>query len=168
MGTSDDRKTYPPTAGDDDDVSPIEEVRLTVTNTDDPTLPVWTFRMWFLGLISCGLLASINQFFAYRTEPLIITQISLPIGHFMAAILPETKFRLPGFGSKLFSLNPGPFNMKEHVIITVFANCGVSTGGGDAYSIGAITVMKAYYRQTLNFLCALILVLTSQVYVFIY
>ncbi|PHT29857.1 Oligopeptide transporter 3 [Capsicum baccatum] len=27
------------------------------------------------------------------------------------------------------------------------ANCGVSIGGGDAYSIGAITVMRAYYKQ---------------------
>jgi hypothetical protein len=53
--------------------------------------------------------------------------------------------------------------MKEHVIITIFANCGVSYGGGDAYSIGAITVMKAYYRQSLSFLCGLLIVLTTQV-----
>ncbi|KAF6166352.1 hypothetical protein GIB67_034903 [Kingdonia uniflora] len=32
--------------------------------------------------------------------------------------------------------------LKEHVIITISANCGVSYGGGDGYSIGAITVMK--------------------------
>ncbi|KAI3918060.1 hypothetical protein MKW92_027451, partial [Papaver armeniacum] len=55
-----------------------------------------------------------------------------------------------------------PFNMKEHVIITIFANCGVSSGGGDAYSIGAITVMKAYYKQSMSFLCALLIVLTTQ------
>ena len=30
---------------DKDELSPIEQVRLTVSNTDDPTLPVWTFRM---------------------------------------------------------------------------------------------------------------------------
>lgn len=35
-------------------------------------------------------------------------------------------------------------------------------GGGEAYSIGAITVLQAYYRQTLNFLCALLIVLTTQ------
>ncbi len=27
------------------DESPVERVRLTVPNTDDPSLPVWTFRM---------------------------------------------------------------------------------------------------------------------------
>ena len=56
--------------------------------------------------------------------------------------------------------------MKEHVIITIFANCGISYGGGDAYSIGAITVMKAYYKQGLNFFLALLIVLTTQVCIF--
>jgi hypothetical protein len=57
-----------------------------------------------------------------------------------------------------FNLNPGMFNVKGHFIVTIFANCGVSYGG-DAYSIGAITVMKA----TLSFPCALLIVLTTQV-----
>jgi hypothetical protein len=56
--------------------------------------------------------------------------------------------------------------MKEHVIITIFANCGVAYGGGDAYSIGAITVMKAYYKQSLSFLCGLFIVLSTQVSLF--
>lgn len=78
----------------------------------------------------------------------------------MASVLPNREMKVMGWG---FNLNPGPFNMKEHVIITIFANCGVSYGGGDAYSIGAITVMKAFYKQSLNFLCALLIVLTTQV-----
>jgi hypothetical protein len=78
----------------------------------------------------------------------------------MAKTLPTRDYRILGWS---FSLNPGPFNMKEHVIITIFANCGVSFGGGDAYSIGAITVMKAYYKQNLSFLCGLFIVLTTQV-----
>lgn len=81
----------------------------------------------------------------------------------MAATLPAREFAV--FGRR-FNLNPGPFNIKEHVIITVMANCGVSTGGGDAYSIGAITVMKGYYKQSLNFICALLIVLTTQVLFF--
>ena len=146
--------------------SPVEEVALVVPETDDPTLPVMTFRAWFLGLTSCMLLIFLNTFFTYRTQPLtisaILMQISvLPIGKFMARILPTKEYSLLGCR---FSLNPGPFNMKEHVIITIFANCGVSFGGGDAYSIGAITVMKAYYKQSLNFLCGLFIVLTTQVF----
>ncbi|KAG5625351.1 hypothetical protein H5410_010569 [Solanum commersonii] len=152
----------------DDDISPIEEVRLTVTNTDDPTLPVWTFRMWFLGLFSCCLLSFLNQFFSYRTEPLVITQITvqvatLPIGHFLATILPTTKFQLPGFGPRLFSLNPGPFNMKEHVLISIFANAGSAFGNGSAYAVGIVTIIKAFYRRHISFLAGWILIITTQV-----
>ncbi|KAJ8551783.1 hypothetical protein K7X08_021798 [Anisodus acutangulus] len=145
----------------------VEEVALVVPETDDPTLPVMTFRAWFLGLTSCTILIFLNTFFIYRTQPLTISAILmqiavLPIGKFMAATLPKKNFKLFGrWGS--FSLNPGPFNIKEHVIITVMANCGVSIGGGDAYSIGAITVMKAYYKQSVSFLCSLIIVLTTQI-----
>ncbi|KAK6149630.1 hypothetical protein DH2020_017155 [Rehmannia glutinosa] len=143
----------------------VEEVALVVPETDDPTLPVMTFRAWVLGLASCTVLIFLNTFFIYRTQPLsisaILMQIAvLPIGKFMAATLPEKEYTV--FGRWRFSLNPGPFNVKEHVIITVMANCGVSIGGGDAYSIGAITVMKAYYKQSLNFICAFLIVLTTQ------
>ncbi|KAG7963178.1 hypothetical protein I3843_09G106200 [Carya illinoinensis] len=143
----------------------VEEVALVVPETDDPSLPVMTFRAWFLGQITCTLLIFLNTFFTYRTQPLIISAIlmqiaALPIGRFMAATLPRREYSLLGWR---FSLNPGPFNIKEHVIITIFANSGVSYGGGDAYSIGAITVMKGYYKQNLSFLCALLIVLTTQI-----
>lgn len=148
-----------------DDRCPIEEVALVVPETDDPTLPVMTFRSWFLGIASCILLIFLNTFFTFRTQPLAISAILmqiavLPIGRFMASTLPTKEYSVLGWR---FSLNPGPFNMKEHVIITIFANCGVSYGGGDAYSIGAITIMKAYYKQSISFLCALFIVLTTQV-----
>lgn len=153
---------------DEEELSPIEEVRLTVTNTDDPTQPVWTFRMWFLGLISCSILSFLNQFFAYRTEPLIITLISvqvatLPIGHFMAAILPSRKFTIPGFGSKLMSFNPGPFNMKEHVLITIFANAGSAFGSGSPYAVGIVNIIKAFYGRSISFHAAWLLIITTQV-----
>ncbi|OMO85306.1 Oligopeptide transporter OPT superfamily [Corchorus capsularis] len=153
--------------GDADDLSPVEEVRLTVANTDDPTLPVWTFRMWFLGLISCALLSFLNQFFVYRTEPLVISQItvqvaSLPIGQFMAKVLPRKRFGLPGLGSRKFSLNPGPFNMKEHVLITIFANAGSAFGSGSAYAVGIVTIIKAFYGRQISFLASWLLIITTQ------
>lgn len=182
MGTIEIEHPYPPTTitttaaandgskktDDDDDVSPIEQVRLTVANTDDPTLPVWTFRMWLLGVLSCCLLSFLNQFFSYRTEPLVITQITvqiatLPIGRFLHAVLPETKFRIPGCGDRLFSLNPGPFNMKEHVLITIFANAGSAFGNGPAYAVGIVDIIKALYQRKISFMAGWILVITTQV-----
>ncbi|CAL1360152.1 unnamed protein product [Linum trigynum] len=152
-------------AADEEESSPIEQVRLTVSPTDDPSLPVWTFRMWFLGLLSCALLSFLNQFFAYRTEALVITQITvqvatLPIGRFMAAALPTKQFRV---GSKAFSLNPGPFNTKEHVLISIFANAGSAFGGGSAYAVGIVNIIRAFYHRKISFLASWLLIITTQV-----
>jgi hypothetical protein len=41
--------------------SPYAEVRESVRNTDDPTLPVETFRAYFVGLALTGIFACVNQ-----------------------------------------------------------------------------------------------------------
>jgi OPT family oligopeptide transporter len=147
-----------------DDLSPIEEVNLTVDTKDDPSIPIWTFRMWFLGTLSCALLSFLNQFFSYRTQPLSITALAaqivcLPLGRLMAATLPK---RVVGAGRWwAFSLNPGPFNVKEHVLITIFANAGY-TG---AYAINIITIVKSsqFFNQNISFAAAFLVTLTTQV-----
>ena len=101
-----------------------EEVGTTVSCTDDPTLSVLTFRSWFLGLLFTCLLSFVNQFFSYRTSPLFVGTlvaqlISYPLGRAMANMLPTRKFSI--FRWK-FTLNPGPFTIKEHCIITAMAN----------------------------------------------
>ncbi|KAJ7562770.1 hypothetical protein O6H91_03G084200 [Diphasiastrum complanatum] len=149
-----------------DDQSPIEQVALTVPTSDDPTLPVLTFRVWVIGTLACVMLMFLNTFFSYRTQPLTVSAISaqiiaLPLGHFMAAVIPKQTLHLPLTGWQ-FSLNPGPFNMKEHVLITIFANAGVSFGGGDAYSVGAINVIKAFYNKRISFIAGLLIVITTQ------
>lgn len=152
-------------AGKVDEVndSPIEQVRLTVPITDDPTLPCLTFRTWFLGIISCGVLAFLNQFFGYRQNPLYISSVSaqivvLPIGKLMAATLPHKSIRIPGTKST-FSLNPGPFNLKEHVLITIFAN----SGSNSVYAVGIITIVKAFYHGEIHPVAAMLLTQTTQV-----
>ncbi|XP_052164628.1 oligopeptide transporter 4-like [Oryza glaberrima] len=153
----------------DDDASPIEEVRLTVPVTDDPSLPVWTFRMWTLGLLSCVLISFLNQFFSYRTEPLIVTQItvqvaSLPLGHILARVLPRRKFKAPALlGGGECSLNPGPFNMKEHVLVSIFANAGCAFGSGSAYAVMIVDIIRAFYGRSISLFPAWLLITTTQV-----
>ncbi|KAF5181194.1 Oligopeptide transporter [Thalictrum thalictroides] len=153
-----------PNEGISDEVndSPIEQVRLTVTTTDDPTLPALTFRTWFLGIASCAILGFLNQFFGYRQLPLFISSVSaqivvLPIGRFMAATLPTGSIQIPKTRYS-FSLNPGPFNLKEHVLITIFANAG-SNG---AYAVNIITIVKAFYFTEINIVAAMLLTQTTQ------
>ncbi|KAF6174337.1 hypothetical protein GIB67_040830 [Kingdonia uniflora] len=144
------------------DNSPIEQVALTVSITDDPTLQVLTFRMWVLGTLSCILLSFLNQFFWYRKEPLSISSISaqiavVPLGHLMASTITNRVF----FNNRWceFTLNPGPFNVKEHVLITIFAN----SGAGNVYAIHIVSAVKIFYKKNLTFLVSLIVVVTTQV-----
>ncbi|CAI0379856.1 unnamed protein product [Linum tenue] len=149
---------------DDDNLqnSPIEQVALTVPATDDPFVPSVTFRTWTLGALACVLLSFLNQFFWYRKEPLSITAISaqiavVPLGHLMAFALPN---RLLFRGTRFeFSLNSGPFNVKEHVLITIFAN----SGAGNPYAIHIVSAVKLFYKKQLTFFVALLVVLTTQV-----
>ncbi|KAG2680726.1 hypothetical protein I3843_11G112200 [Carya illinoinensis] len=142
--------------------SPVKQVALTVPTTDDPSLPVLTFRMWVLGALSCILLSFLNQFFWYRTEPLTITAISaqiavVPLGQLMAAKITDRVFFK---GSRWeFTLNPGPFNVKEHVLITIFAN----SGAGTVYAIHVVTVVKVFYKKHITFFVSLLVVITTQV-----
>ncbi|MCO5579657.1 hypothetical protein L7F22_033514 [Adiantum nelumboides] len=152
---------------DDTEQSAVEQVALTVATTDDPSMPVWTFRMWTIGLLSCMLLSFLNQFFAYRKEPLIITLITvqvaaLPIGNFLAFVLPTREIRVP-LTNRKFSLNPGPFNVKEHVLITIFANAGSDFGGGSAYAVGIVTIVKAFYHRRISFMAGWFIIITTQV-----
>ncbi|KAI7888097.1 OPT family small oligopeptide transporter [Mucor mucedo] len=137
---------------DEEEDSPIEEVRSVVPNTDDPTLPVYTFRMWFLGIVFSCALAFINQFFWYRRNamtltPLVVQLVSFPIGKFMEKVIPKSRF-----------FNPGPFNMKEHVLITAMANCCYST----AYAIDIITIQNLWYNQDMGWGGGLLLIWTTQ------
>ncbi|KAL5076190.1 hypothetical protein RYX36_015174 [Vicia faba] len=142
--------------------SPIKQVAVTVPTTDDSSLPVLTFRMWVLGTLSCFLLSFLNQFFWYRTEPLTITAISaqiavVPLGQLMAAKITKRVF----FKGKSweFTLNPGPFNVKEHVLITIFAN----SGAGTVYAIHIVTAVKVFYQKHISFPVSLLVVITTQV-----
>ncbi|KAI4973024.1 hypothetical protein ZWY2020_010455 [Hordeum vulgare] len=160
-------RSSPERDDDDDDEeeeenSPIEQVALTVPVGDDPDTPVLTFRMWVLGMASCAVLSFLNQFFWYRKEPLTITAISaqiavVPLGRLMAAALPERAF-FPGRPYE-FTLNPGPFNVKEHVLITIFANAGAGT----VYAIHVVTAVRVFYGKNLTFFVSLLVVLTTQV-----
>lgn len=58
-----------------------------------------------------------------------------------------------------FTLNPGPFNVKEHVLITIFAN----SGAGTVYAIHVVTAVKIFYKQNITFFVSLIVVLTTQI-----
>ncbi|KAG8846608.1 hypothetical protein FRB96_001952 [Tulasnella sp. 330] len=143
-----------------EDDSPYPEVRAAVANTDDPTMPTNTFRMWFLGIIFCIFIAGMNQFFSLRYPSITITAlvaqlIALPLGKFLQHVLPTRTFTTFGY---TWSLNPGPWNIKEHTLVTVMAN--VVSGG--AYATDIIASQRTFYNQHWGVTYQLCLVISSQ------
>ncbi|CAF2121738.1 unnamed protein product [Brassica rapa] len=144
-----------------DEISIVPQVELTVPKTDDPDAPTVTFRMWVLGIAACVLLSFVNQFFWYRTNPLTISSVSaqiavVPIGHLMAKVLPTRRFFQGTRWS--FTMNPGPFSTKEHVLITVFPK----SCSGAVYASHILSAVKLFYKRRLDFLPALLIMITTQ------
>ncbi|KAG6880016.1 hypothetical protein C0992_007813 [Termitomyces sp. T32_za158] len=57
-----------------------------------------------------------------------------------------------------FSLNPGPWNIKEHVLVFIMANVAV----GNPYALNAVVVSELYYDLDFGYWFALVLVLATQ------
>ncbi|CAK5269213.1 unnamed protein product [Mycena citricolor] len=139
-----------------EDDSPYPEVRSAVANTDDPTIPVSTLRAWTLGLIWAIILPGLNQFFFFRYPAVTVTSIvaqllTFPLGRAWAHLVP----RLSVLG---IELNPGPFSIKEHVLITIMAG----VGAGSAYATDIIAVQRVFYHQRYPFIYQWMVVMSTQ------
>ncbi|KAF8904882.1 OPT oligopeptide transporter [Mucidula mucida] len=139
---------------DFDDESPYPEVRSAVANTDDPEMPAATLRVWIIGLVWAVILPGINQFFFFRYPSVLVGGVvaqlmTFPIGRAAARWVPRWKV----FG---LSLNPSPFTVKEHVLITA------SVGAGSAYATDIIAVQRVYYKQQYNFSYQWFVVMSTQ------
>ncbi|KAJ6453791.1 peptide transporter MTD1 [Mycena sanguinolenta] len=131
-------------------VTDVDVATRLISLEDDPTLKVFTFRMWFLGFgLSCfG--AVLGQIFYFRPQTIFVSQLFLQIlGYILGVVLQEL---IPGPGNTRYVfktpdnafwrfMNPGPFNMKEHVAITIFA----STASSSALAISVFAADDLYY-----------------------
>ncbi|KAG8672374.1 hypothetical protein FPOAC1_005641 [Fusarium poae] len=108
--------------------SPYPEVRAVVSNKDDPSTPAGTIRAWTIGLLFVIVQSFVNQLFSVRQPSIrlqapVIQLLSYPLGKAWEKWLPVGEFSL--FGSQL-QLNPGKFNQKEHMLISIMANVSTS------------------------------------------
>jgi OPT family small oligopeptide transporter len=92
-------------------------------------MPCSTIRAWTIGIIYVSAGVLINQLF-YIRQPTITLEanvaqlLAYPAGKAWEAWMPDWQFTL--FGQR-HSLNPGKFNKKEHMLITIMANVGFTT-----------------------------------------
>ncbi|KAJ7153089.1 OPT oligopeptide transporter [Mycena crocata] len=128
-------------------------VRDVVSFEDDPTMPTVTFRVVVLSMLFVCLGAFTGAYF-YRTTTanfsvFFVVLGSWPLGKMMERFLPD--YRIP-LGRFSFSLNPGPFSAKEHVLIGIAGNAG-SNGTRTTYLPANA---KIYYHIDMNHAVALL------------
>lgn len=125
-------------------------VRRVVSLTDDPDLPVITFRYFVLALLFVipGAFLSMMSHFRTTAAPYSIFFVQIAssyLGDWWAKTLPAWRIGIPGtrFG---FSLNPGPFSVKEHVLIVLTAASGAT------YNLGytPISMAELYFNETVH------------------
>lgn len=145
--------------GTTEEDSPYPEVRAAVRNYDED-LPCNTVRAWTIGLFLVIVGASMNTIFSLRSpsislSSLIAQIIAWPMGHGWAKVMPTRKFSFFGIP---WTLNPGPFNIKEHTIIVVMA----SVSFGVAYATDIILAQVVFYKQDFGILWQLMLMISTQ------
>ncbi|KAF9262064.1 OPT oligopeptide transporter [Marasmius fiardii PR-910] len=133
---------------------------------DDPTEPVWTFRLWFLAIgLSCfG--AVLSQIFAFRPQVVYVSQLFLQtfayiLGRLMEAFIPGPGNPNPRFqfsGRFWRWMNPGRFNIKEHTGILIMS--AAATHG--ALAINIFAADDLFYGVTPNTAVAVFTLLGSQ------
>lgn len=87
---------------------------------------------------------------------IVVQLITLPFGKALEKILPSKQITLFGHN---WSLNPGPFSIKEHVCITVMAN----VGAGGAYATQVIATQRMFYNQQVTLAYQILIALGTQV-----
>ncbi len=126
------------------------QVRRVISLHDDPTLPTITFRFFLLTILFVAPGAFLGQLSSFRTTyapySVFFVQIAANyVGVWLAKVLPAKSVRVP-FTSWGFSLNPGPFSVKEHVLVTI------SAASGATYNLGytPIAMSELYFGQPVH------------------
>ncbi|KNZ81221.1 hypothetical protein J132_02173 [Termitomyces sp. J132] len=132
----------------------------------------FNFRSPAPTVVPLALLLISYPFGKFLAFTLPITTYRIPIPHLSPSIVPipnANTSRVALFFINLirpltysrsfeFSLNPGPWNIKEHVLVFIMANVAV----GSPYALNAIVVSERYYGLDFGYWFSLVLVLATQ------
>lgn len=134
---------------------------------DDETLPIFTLRSIFLAFALSSFGAVLGQLFYFRPQTIYVSQLFLQIiayilGKGFEIILPG-----PGNVSPILKtqdtafwrfLNPGVFNIKEHVAILIMS----ATASDSALGISIFAAQDLYYNVKPNFGVGIFTLISSQ------
>ncbi|KAK9475999.1 OPT oligopeptide transporter protein-domain-containing protein [Lipomyces japonicus] len=136
-------------------ISPYPEVRSIVDATDDPTIPVETLRVYFLGLIYIIVVCGVDQFFTTRQPHIsisaaIVQILIYPSGKLLAATLPDWGFTIRG---TRHSINPGPWTFKEQMLsyIMMGGSLGSTNVSSNLIPVLHLNIFYGYKWATVGF-----------------
>jgi OPT family small oligopeptide transporter len=135
----------------DDDLGSLKETVIDVETTkgivenvlsaeDDPNLPTWTFRTFFIGF-GLAIFGSVLQEIYYfkpqtvSVSGIFLLMIAYTMGEAMSYFIPRRGI--------LKYLNPHPFNSKEHAAIYIIAN----SASAGALGTEVLAVQKLWYHE---------------------
>jgi hypothetical protein len=131
-------------------------VKRVVSLHDDPTLPTITFRYFIMAIVFIAPGAFLQQLSVFRTASapysIFFVQIAANcLGQWLANFLPAWEIRIP-FTRWSFNLNPGPFSVKEHVLVVIAA----ASGANYNLAVTPITLAEVYFGHTFHPVVALL------------
>ncbi|KAI9286534.1 OPT family small oligopeptide transporter [Umbelopsis sp. AD052] len=126
---------------------------MSILEEDDPSMPALTLRALVIGLLLAAFSSSINQLYVFKPismsiYPAFLVLLAWFFGLTWARFMPQK----PNW------LNPGPWNVKEHVIATVTA----TSANASAYATWILSAQQLYYVQQPSVAGGLFLVLATQ------
>lgn len=128
--------------------------------TDRLSELILTFRFWVLStfwvIIGCSI-SSVYYFSPYsvRLTAYVVQLCSWGMGSAMAKHLPKRHIQTFGL---VWTMNPGPWNAKEHALIIV-AYWGSSY---TAYGLGPLSAMELYYHKKISPAWSIMFLMTTQ------
>ncbi|KAN0099989.1 OPT superfamily oligopeptide transporter [Hyaloscypha variabilis] len=144
----------------DDSVNELPwAVRRVVSLHDDTTLPTITFRYFLLVALFVSPGAFLEQINQYRSTSapysIFFVQIAASyVGDWCARYIPALEVKIP-FTKWSFNTNPGPFSVKEHVLVVIAANAGAYYN----LAFTPISLAEVYFGQRMNSAVALFFML---------
>ncbi|KAA1133450.1 hypothetical protein PGTUg99_012769 [Puccinia graminis f. sp. tritici] len=132
-----------------------------VSLEDDSKATTLSFRVFLLGSFLGCTGAAVGQIFFFKSNGIgfnifLIILVSYPMGKALERLLPNATISLTRRWS--FRLNPGPFTLKEHLLIGVLA----SGASGSSYAGDIVAVQDLYYHRDIGHVGGLLLVLSTQ------
>ncbi|CZT03937.1 related to sexual differentiation process protein isp4 [Rhynchosporium agropyri] len=125
-------------------------VRRIVSLHDDTTLPTITFRYFLLVLLFVPPGAFLQQMNMFRTTSapysIFFVQIAASyVGDWMGKTMPAWEVKVP-FTRWKFNTNPGPFSVKEHVLVVIAAASGAT------YNLawGPLSLSELYFKDKIH------------------